>query len=64
MKVSADYDTCAGHGQCLLAAPTVFDLPDDADQVVILDPNPGDSLRQQVNRAIGVCPVSALSVTD
>ena len=64
MHVHADYSRCVGHGQCLLAAPDVFDLPDDADQVVVLDAQPVEAMRPQVTRAVGVCPVSALSMTD
>lgn len=62
MKVAVDYDLCAGHGQCLLAAPTVFDLEDDKDQVTILNETPGEDVRAGVVRAVSMCPVSAISV--
>jgi ferredoxin len=64
MKVTANLDVCAGHGQCLLAAPEIFDLPDDSDHVVVLDASPDESLRSKVTRAVGMCPVSALTLTD
>ncbi len=64
MNVSVNYDRCAGHGQCLLGAPTVFDLEDDADQVTLLDPQPDDSLRASVQRAASMCPASAIVVEE
>ena len=62
MRVAVDYDLCVGHGQCLLAAPTVFDLEDDKDQVTILDQQPTDESRGGVERAVSMCPVSAIRV--
>lgn len=35
MHISVDYIRCDGHAQCLLAAPELFDVPDDADQVSV-----------------------------
>lgn len=62
MHITVDYTLCEGHGQCLLAAPDVFDLPDDAKQVVVLDPNPPDSAYEAVVRAAAMCPAQALRV--
>ncbi|MCV7151311.1 ferredoxin [Mycolicibacterium pyrenivorans] len=64
MHITADYDLCAGHGQCLLAAPDVFDLPDGAEQVVILDADPAPSERDAVVRAAAMCPAQALHIED
>ncbi|MDZ4264108.1 MAG: ferredoxin [Mycobacterium sp.] len=63
MHVTVDYDLCAGHGQCLLAAPDVFDLPDGAEQVVVLNADPSESERATVVRASAMCPAQALHVT-
>lgn len=62
MHVTVDYDLCAGHGQCLMAAPDVFDLPDVVEQVVLLDADPPESERQDVIRAAAMCPAQALHV--
>ena len=51
MHITVDYDLCEGHGQCLMAAPELFDLPDGADQVVVLDPNPPESERDRAVHA-------------
>ncbi|MBN9634943.1 ferredoxin [Mycolicibacterium sp. HS_4_1] len=63
MDIAVDYGLCDGHGQCLLAAPDVFDLPDGADQVVILDEHPSPGLYEAVVRAAAMCPAQALRVT-
>ncbi len=62
MRITVDDSLCEGHGQCLLAAPLVFDLPDDADHVVVLDPDPPESQRDAVVRAVAMCPAQALRV--
>jgi len=62
MRITVDYSLCEGHGQCLLAAPEVFDLPDGSEQVVLLDPNPPESAAAAVLRAAAMCPAQALRV--
>ena len=63
MHITVDYALCEGHGQCLFAAPDVFDLPDGAEQVVVLDADPDDSEREAVVRAAAMCPAQALRIT-
>jgi ferredoxin len=48
MQVTIDYDLCAGYGQCLLAAPDVFDFPEGAEQVVVLNSAPPEADRELV----------------
>ncbi|MBY0286282.1 MAG: ferredoxin [Mycobacteriaceae bacterium] len=62
MHVTVDYDLCEGHGQCLLAAPDVFDLPDGADKVVVLNADPPEGEHEAVVRAAAMCPAQALRV--
>jgi ferredoxin len=62
MRIEVDRDRCAGHGQCLLAAPTVFDLDEKAHEVIVLDPEPVEDLRGAVQRAVSMCPMGALQV--
>ncbi len=64
MHITVDYNLCEGHGQCILAAPEVFDLPDDSDQVVVLDPDPPLSARPAVIQAAAMCPAQALRIED
>ena len=63
MHISVDYTQCEGHGQCLMAAPDLFDLPDGADQVVMLDSDPPESQRERAVRAAAMCPALAIRVT-
>jgi ferredoxin len=64
LRVEANRDRCAGHGQCLLAAPTVFDVDEKTNQVIVLDPQPVEGLRTAVQRAISICPMGALEIVD
>lgn len=62
MHITVDYDLCEGHGQCLMAAPELFDLPDGADQVVILDADPPEAERDRAVRAAAMCPALAIKI--
>ena len=64
MHITVDYDLCEGHGQCLLAAPDVFDIPDDAEQVVVLNPDPPEADRDRVIRAAAMCPAQAIRILN
>ena len=64
LRVEANRDRCAGHGQCLLAAPTVFDVDETAQKVLVLDPTPIEGLRAAVERAVSTCPMGALEIVD
>jgi ferredoxin len=64
MHITVDYDLCEGHGQCLLAAPDVFDIPDGAEQVVVLDPDPPDAERDRMIRAAAMCPAQAIRILN
>jgi ferredoxin len=62
MKVIVDYDSCDGYGECVKACPDVFELEDTDDQVRLLQEEPDESLREQVNRAVSSCPKAAIRV--
>ncbi|MEO3788471.1 ferredoxin [Actinocorallia sp. B10E7] len=64
MRVTVDLDLCMGHGQCLLAAPEVFDLSDETEQVVLLDPAPAEDQEPRVRRAASMCPAGAIKIQD
>jgi ferredoxin len=61
MKVLVNWPGCEGNGVCALEAPTVFEVDDD-DQLTVLDEEPGEELRPQVEAAIRACPKRALSL--
>jgi ferredoxin len=63
MHITVDYSLCEGHGQCLMAAPELFDLPDGAEQAVVLDADPPESERDRAVRAAAMCPALAIQIS-
>lgn len=62
MRVIVDLDVCAAHGDCVVAAPDIFDLGEDDDVVTVLIEEPGEELRAVAERAVQDCPVSAIRI--
>ena len=60
MKVIRDANRCELHGECLLAAPDVFEIEDEKDVVTVLNTEPGEELRNAVEQAVMMCPTTAL----
>ncbi|MFH8468336.1 ferredoxin [Streptomyces sp. NPDC017991] len=60
MQISIDFDKCCGAGQCVLAAPEVFDQRDEDGIVVLLDPDPPAEQYENVHQAAAVCPAVAI----
>ena len=63
-KVVADLDLCQGHQMCQGEAPDVFGFDEGADQVVVLQERPDESLRPQVQSAVTYCPAMALAIEE
>ena len=64
MKVFVDQDKCVASGQCVLAAPDVFDQRDEDGIVVLLTDNPPADRADDVRQAAAVCPALAILVHD
>jgi ferredoxin len=48
-----------------MAAPDVFEIDeDDVDAVTVLNPEPGENLRNAVEEAALMCPVAAIRIED
>ena len=60
-RVVADYDRCKSHGQCMIAAPEVFEVRDDGFMYILMD-EVDDSLRGACEMAVDSCPEQALSI--
>lgn len=60
MRIVVDLNRCQGYAQCVPLAPTVLKL--SGEEALMYEPNPDDSLRQQVLRAAASCPVRAILV--
>jgi len=64
VKVVVDLDVCQAHGDCVVAAPEVFDLGDDDDVVTLLNSEPGEELHAKVEKAVEDCPTNAIRIED
>ncbi len=62
MKVHVDMNLCQSHGECVTAAPDVFELGDD--DVLVWEENVSEDRRAAVEEAVNVCPMMAISIED
>jgi ferredoxin len=62
MRVAVDQDKCIAAGQCVAAAPGVFDQRDEDGVVVLVNATPGAAEEDDVRRAAGVCPALAIQI--
>lgn len=63
MEVRVDFDLCQGHGVCEGEAPEVFQVDDDGTLTLLQD-NPPEELRLDIERAVKHCPTAAISLVD
>jgi ferredoxin len=61
MRVVVDYDLCESNALCMEEAPEVFEVRDD-DNLYVLQENPAEQLRPQVEAAVARCPKQAIRV--
>ncbi len=60
MRIVVNLNRCQSYGQCVFAAPTVFQM--HGEESLEYDYTPDDALRVQVKRAAAACPVQAISI--
>lgn len=61
VKVSVNFDLCESNGLCCALAPEVFELRDDG-YLYVLDENPPESMRGELEEAVLSCPKLAISI--
>ncbi|HEY1973984.1 MAG TPA: ferredoxin [Pseudonocardia sp.] len=61
MQVSIEQEKCITAGQCVLAAPAVFDQDDDGI-VVLLQESPPADLADSVYEAADLCPAQLIRI--
>jgi ferredoxin len=62
IKVIVDLDLCQSHGQCVFAAPDVFELGDD--DLLRWKEEVDESRRAELEDAVNVCPMLAIRLED
>jgi ferredoxin len=62
-RIEVDADLCQGHAMCELEAPDYFRVP-KRGKVEIVDPAPGEEAREEVERAVEMCPTQALLIKE
>jgi ferredoxin len=61
IRISVDAELCAASGMCPRIAPALFELPDDADTAVVLEPVVSDpALMKLAEQAARECPTEAI----
>jgi ferredoxin len=63
IRVEVDLDLCQGHAMCELEAPDYFRVP-KRGKVEILDTEPSDDAREEIERAVDMCPTQALFIRE
>ena len=63
MRVEVDEFRCVSAGQCVLAAPEVFDQRADDGIAVVLTPEPVPQQYGAVREAEAMCPAKAILLT-
>jgi ferredoxin len=64
MRVELDVPKCVASGQCVMAAPDVFDQRDDDGVAILLEEWPGEDLLDDVREAVAVCPAAAIRLVE
>lgn len=64
MNITIDESKCCAAGQCVLAAPEIFDQRDDDGIVVLLDANPGEAEHDNARTAASLCPAAAIEIHE
>ncbi|WP_406451464.1 ferredoxin [Streptomyces sp. NBC_01622] len=64
VEVELDEPKCVAAGQCVVAAPDVFDQRDEDGVAVLLDDRPGPDLLDGVKEAAALCPAAAIRLVE
>ncbi len=64
MHITIDETKCCAAGQCVLAAPDLFDQREDDGIVILLDADPPADQYDAARQAAAVCPAAAIEVHE
>jgi ferredoxin len=62
MRIEVDFNICADHGQCAIAAPGIFRIDDEGH--LVFDATPDEALRADADDAADACPEQAITIVD
>lgn len=63
MEIIIDRPKCCGAGQCVMAAPEVFDQDEEGVAFLIAENAPYDDHLDAIREAIASCPTGAISIS-
>ena len=63
MKVVVDFDKCESNAVCMGIAPDVFEVRDD-NFLYVLQEEPPEDRRAQMQECVRQCPTQAISLQD
>ncbi|WP_240436390.1 cytochrome P450 [Streptomyces sporangiiformans] len=64
VNVELDVPKCVASGQCVMAAPDVFDQRDEDGIAILLTDHPAEDLLDGVREAAAICPAAAIRLVD
>jgi ferredoxin len=64
MRVRVELDKCYGSGQCVLAAPEVFDQRDADGTALVLAERPAPGAVVGARAAAAACPAAAIVIEE
>ncbi|RPE37508.1 ferredoxin [Streptomyces sp. Ag109_O5-1] len=64
MRVELDEPKCVASGQCVLAAPEVFDQRDEDGIAFVVDGQPPEDVLDAVREAVAICPAAAIRLAE
>ena len=62
-KLIVDWGACDGNGTCTLEAPSILEM-DDEDNLIVLKETFGADLLDEARRAVRCCPKQALRLDE
>jgi len=62
LRIEVDFNVCADHGQCAIAAPDIFRIDDKGH--LVFDANPDAALHADADDAADACPEQAITIID
>ncbi|WP_123024343.1 ferredoxin [Mycolicibacterium stellerae] len=63
MKISVNFELCESNALCCFAAPELFEVRED-ELLYVLNDNPPESQRANLEDAVNACPKRAISIDE